>query len=127
MVFLVESGGADLPHQLQLYMGAGEIFRDHHRPVVGRHPHHLFGVRVNSTAGGAYLPGTSDYVVMVDQQAKIFLGGTPLVKMATGEDADEQELGGAAMHSNQSRGCPTTSPSTSTTPSASAASIVAGA
>ena len=101
MVFLVESGGADLPHQLQLYLGAGEIFRNITAlssagiPTISL----VFG---NSTAGGAYLPGTSDYVVMVDQQAKVFLGGTPLVKMATGEDADEQELGGAAMHSSVS-------------------------
>ncbi len=98
MVFLVESGGADLPHQLQLYLGAGEIFRDITALSAAGIPtiSLVFG---NSTAGGAYLPGTSDYVVMVDQQAKVFLGGTPLVKMATGEDADEQELGGAAMHS----------------------------
>ncbi|MFT7598305.1 MAG: acetyl-CoA carboxylase carboxyltransferase component [Acidimicrobiales bacterium] len=101
MIFLVESGGADLPHQLHLYLQAGEIFRDITAlssagiPTISL----VFG---NSTAGGAYLPGTSDYVVMVDQQAKVFLGGTPLVKMATGEDADEQELGGAAMHSNLS-------------------------
>ncbi|MCP5028136.1 MAG: acyl-CoA carboxylase subunit beta [Actinomycetia bacterium] len=101
MVFLVESGGADLPHQLQLYLQAGEVFRDITAlssagiPTVSL----VFG---SSTAGGAYLPGTSDYVVMVDQQAKVFLGGTPLVKMATGEDADEQELGGADMHSHRS-------------------------
>ncbi|MCP3853700.1 MAG: acyl-CoA carboxylase subunit beta [Actinomycetia bacterium] len=101
MVFLVESGGADLPHQLQLYLQAGEVFRDITAlssagiPTISL----VFG---NSTAGGAYLPGTSDYVVMVDQQAKVFLGGTPLVKMATGEDADEQELGGADMHSHRS-------------------------
>ena len=101
MVFLVESGGADLPHQLELYLAAGDIF---HRitklsadgiPTVSL----VFG---NSTAGGAYLPGTSDYVVMVDEQAKVFLGGRPLVKMATGEDADEQALGGAEMHSTVS-------------------------
>ena len=101
MIFLVESGGADLPHQLQLYLQAGEIFRNITAlssaaiPTISL----VFG---SSTAGGAYLPGTSDYVVMVDQQAKVFLGGTPLVKMATGEDAIEEELGGAAMHSNVS-------------------------
>ena len=101
MVFLVESGGADLPHQLQLYLGAGEVFRDITAlsaagiPTVSL----VFG---SSTAGGAYLPGTSDYVVMVDHQAKVFLGGTPLVKMATGEDADEEALGGASMHSTVS-------------------------
>ena len=101
MVFLVESGGADLPHQLELYLQAGDVFRKITAlsakgvPTVSL----VFG---NSTAGGAYLPGTSDYVVMVDDQAKVFLGGTPLVKMATGEDADEEDLGGAAMHSTVS-------------------------
>ena len=101
MVYLVESGGADLPHQLDLYLPAGEIFRDITSLSAAGIPtiSLVFG---NSTAGGAYLPGTSDYVVMVKDQAKVFLGGTPLVKMATGEDADEQELGGAHMHSTHS-------------------------
>src|SRR5207253_1746488 len=56
----------------------------------------------NSTAGGAYLPGMSDYVVMVRNQAQVFLGGPPLVKMATGEIVDEESLGGAEMHSKVS-------------------------
>jgi acetyl-CoA carboxylase carboxyltransferase component len=56
----------------------------------------------NSTAGGAYVPGMCDYAVLVDRQAKVFLGGPPLVKMATGEDADDEELGGADMHSRVS-------------------------
>src|SRR5699024_8226733 len=56
----------------------------------------------NSTAGGAYVPGMSDYVVMVDGGAKVFLGGPPLVKMATGEDADDESLGGAQMHARES-------------------------
>ena len=55
----------------------------------------MFG---NSTAGGAYVPGMCDYAVLVDKQAKVFLGGPPLVKMATGEDADDESLGGADMH-----------------------------
>ena len=55
----------------------------------------MFG---NSTAGGAYLPGMSDHVVMIDQRSKVFLGGPPLVKMATGEESDEESLGGAEMH-----------------------------
>jgi acetyl-CoA carboxylase carboxyltransferase component len=53
----------------------------------------------NSTAGGAYVPGMCDYAVLVDNAAKVFLGGPPLVKMAIDEDADEEELGGADMHS----------------------------
>ena len=51
-----------------------------------------------STAGGAYQPGMSDYNIFVKNQARVFLGGPPLVKMATGEDADEETLGGADMH-----------------------------
>ena len=56
----------------------------------------------SSTAGGAYVPGMSDYVVMVDEAARVCLAGPPLVKMATNEDANEKELGGAAMHSRVS-------------------------
>ncbi|MCV7083755.1 carboxyl transferase domain-containing protein, partial [Mycolicibacterium insubricum] len=56
----------------------------------------------NSTAGGAYVPGMCDYYVLVDRQAKVFLGGPPLVKMATGEDADDESLGGADMHTRVS-------------------------
>ena len=51
-----------------------------------------------STAGGAYQPGMSDYNILIKKQSKVFLGGPPLVKMATGEDADEESLGGADMH-----------------------------
>ncbi|HYU66198.1 MAG TPA: carboxyl transferase domain-containing protein, partial [Jatrophihabitantaceae bacterium] len=56
----------------------------------------------NSTAGGAYLPGMSDHVVMIKERSKVFLGGPPLVKMATGEEADEESLGGAEMHARTS-------------------------
>jgi acetyl-CoA carboxylase carboxyltransferase component len=56
----------------------------------------------SSTAGGAYMPGMSDYVVMVKEQAAVYLAGPPLVKMATGEDSDHEELGGAEMHSKVS-------------------------
>jgi acetyl-CoA carboxylase carboxyltransferase component len=101
VVYLVESGGADLPTQAELFVPAGQIFRDLTRlsalgiPTIAL----VFG---NSTAGGAYVPGMCDHAVMVDQQAKVFLGGPPLVKMATGEDADDEELGGAAMHARTS-------------------------
>ncbi len=56
----------------------------------------------SSTAGGAYQPGLSDYNIFVRGGAKVFLGGPPLVKVATGEDADEEELGGAEMHASAS-------------------------
>ncbi|MBM3684645.1 MAG: acyl-CoA carboxylase subunit beta [Actinobacteria bacterium] len=52
----------------------------------------------SSTAGGAYQPGMSDYNIFIRNQSKVFLGGPPLVKMATGEDADDETLGGAQMH-----------------------------
>jgi acetyl-CoA carboxylase carboxyltransferase component len=101
VINLVESGGADLPTQSDLFVPAGKIFHDLTElssagiPTVAL----VFG---NSTAGGAYVPGMCDYAVLVENQAKVFLGGPPLVKMATGEDADDEELGGAAMHSKVS-------------------------
>src|ERR1700760_3479643 len=98
---LVESGGPDLPTQADLFVPAGRIFHELTElsglaiPTVAL----VFG---NSTAGGAYVPGMCDYAVLVDGQAKVFLGGPPLVKMATGEDADDERLGGADMHSRGS-------------------------
>jgi acetyl-CoA carboxylase carboxyltransferase component len=101
VINLVESGGADLPTQADLFVPAGQIFHDLTQlsamaiPTIAL----VFG---NSTAGGAYVPGMCDYSVLVDQQAKVFLGGPPLVKMATGEESEDEELGGAAMHSRVS-------------------------
>ncbi|MCW2824983.1 MAG: acetyl-CoA carboxylase carboxyltransferase subunit, partial [Aeromicrobium sp.] len=101
VVNLVESGGADLPTQSELFVQAGKIFQGLSElsamgvPTVAL----VFG---NSTAGGAYVPGMCDYAVLVDQQAKVFLGGPPLVKMATGEESDDEELGGADMHARVS-------------------------
>jgi acetyl-CoA carboxylase carboxyltransferase component len=97
LVNLVESGGADLPTQKDIFIPGGQIFRDLTRLSAAGIPT-LALVFGNSTAGGAYLPGMSDHVVMVEGGAKVFLGGPPLVRMATGEIADEEELGGAAMH-----------------------------
>ncbi|WP_275427974.1 carboxyl transferase domain-containing protein, partial [Stenotrophomonas maltophilia] len=59
-------------------------------------------VHGSSTAGGAYMPGLSDYVVMVRDRARAFLAGPPLLKAATGEIATEEELGGAEMHATTS-------------------------
>jgi len=98
VINLVESGGADLPTQADLFVPAGQLFRDLTQlsalgiPTVAL----VFG---NSTAGGAYVPGMCDYNVMIDKQSKVFLGGPPLVKMATGEVSTDEELGGARMHS----------------------------
>jgi acyl-CoA carboxylase subunit beta len=58
----------------------------------------------SSTAGGAYQPGLSDYTIMVKEQSKMFLAGPPLVKMATGEESDDESLGGADMHTTVSGG-----------------------
>jgi acetyl-CoA carboxylase carboxyltransferase component len=100
-IHLVESGGADLPTQKEIFIPGGRIFRDLTQSSAARIPTIalVFG---NSTAGGAYLPGMSDYVVMVKERAKVFLGGPPLVKMATGEESDDESLGGAEMHARVS-------------------------
>jgi len=101
LVNLVESGGADLPHQAEIFIPGGQSFHDITAlsaagvPTIAL----VFG---NSTAGGAYVPGMSDYVVMIDGRSKVFLGGPPLVKMATGEESDEESLGGADMHARVS-------------------------
>jgi acyl-CoA carboxylase subunit beta len=100
-VALVESGGADLPTQKEIFIPGGRLFRDITRASARKQPTIalVFG---NSTAGGAYVPGMSDYTVMVKEQAKVFLGGPPLVKMATGEESDDESLGGAEMHARTS-------------------------
>ncbi|KQY61129.1 acetyl-CoA carboxylase carboxyltransferase subunit [Nocardioides sp. Root140] len=101
VVTLVESGGADLPTQAEVAIPGGRMFRDltdHSAaglPTIAL----VFG---NATAGGAYMPGMSDYVVMVRGRSKVFLGGPPLVKMATGEESDDESLGGAEMHARTS-------------------------
>jgi len=101
VVNLVESGGGDLQRQSELFVPAGRLFHDLTAlsadgiPTIAL----VFG---NSTAGGAYVPGMCDYTVMVANQAKVFLGGLPLVKMATGEEANDEELGGGDMHARTS-------------------------
>ena len=101
VISLVESGGADLPTQKDIFIPGGAIFRNLTRlsregiPTIAL----VFG---NSTAGGAYLPGMSDHVVMIEERSKVFLAGPPLVKAATGEEADDESLGGADMHARVS-------------------------
>jgi acyl-CoA carboxylase subunit beta len=97
LVNLTESGGADLPKQADIFVPGGATFKNLTRLSAAGVPTItlVFG---SSTAGGAYVPGMSDQSVFVRGQAKVFLGGPPLVKMAIDEDADEEELGGAEMH-----------------------------
>jgi acyl-CoA carboxylase subunit beta len=101
VISLVESGGADLPTQKEIFVPGGQMFRDLTRlsaagiPTIAL----VFG---NSTAGGAYIPGMSDHVVMIKERSKVFLAGPPLVKMATGEESDDESLGGAEMHARVS-------------------------
>jgi acetyl-CoA carboxylase carboxyltransferase component len=98
---LVESAGANLPDQAQVFNLGGNNFKEITRrskkglPTISI----VFG---NSTAGGAYIPGMSDYTIFVKNQAKVFLAGPPLVKMATNEVVDDETLGGAEMHSKVS-------------------------
>ena len=100
-IALTESGGADLPTQSEIFIPGGRGFRDITNASAAGIPQVslVFG---NSTAGGAYVPGMSDYVVMIKERSKVFLGGPPLVKMATGEDSDDESLGGAEMHARVS-------------------------
>ena len=101
LINLVESGGADLPNQVNVFVPGGKWFRNLTQLSKARIPTIalVFG---SSTAGGAYVPGMADYAVMVKERAKVFLGGPPLVKMATGEESTDEELGGAEMHSRVS-------------------------
>nr|WP_245577040.1 acyl-CoA carboxylase subunit beta [Actinoplanes globisporus] len=101
LIALVESGGADLPTQKDVFIPGGAVFRDLTRLSAAGIPtiSLVFG---NSTAGGAYLPGMSDHVVMIEKRSKVFLAGPPLVKAATGEESDDESLGGASMHARVS-------------------------
>ena len=96
-IYLTESGGANLPHQSELFVKGGRGFANQAQMSALGLPQIslVFG---NSTAGGAYVPGLSDYTVFVRGKAVAFLGGPPLVKMATGEEIDEETLGGTDMH-----------------------------
>ncbi|MFH8990744.1 acyl-CoA carboxylase subunit beta [Streptomyces sp. NPDC017940] len=100
-IHLVESGGADLPSQKEIFIPGGALFKHLTRSSAAGIPTVavVFG---NSTAGGAYVPGMCDHVIMVKERAKVFLGGPPLVRMATGEESDDESLGGAEMHARTS-------------------------
>ena len=97
LIALVESGGANLNYQAEIFVDGGRTFANMARLSAAGIPH-ITVVHGSSTAGGAYHPGLSDYVVVVKKRSKIFLAGPPLLKAATGEIATDEELGGAEMH-----------------------------
>lgn len=97
IVSLIESGGANLLYQVDLFIDGGKTFANQARHSAAGLPQVTI-VHGSSTAGGAYMPGLSDHVIMVRGNAKVFLAGPPLLKAATGEIAEDEDLGGADMH-----------------------------
>jgi len=98
-VQLVESAGANLFRQSEMFVPGGETFANLARLSAAGCPV-VTVVHGSSTAGGAYQTGLSDYVVAVRGRTKVFLAGPPLLKAATGEIATDEELGGAEMHAS---------------------------
>lgn len=97
VIYLVESAGANLPDQVNIFNAGGNNFYEITRRSKEKIPTIaiVFG---NSTAGGAYIPAMCDYMIMVKDKSQVFLAGPPLVKMATGEEVDAETLGGANTH-----------------------------
>jgi acetyl-CoA carboxylase carboxyltransferase component len=103
-VYLVDSGGAFLPLQDEVFPDRfhfGRIFYNQARMSAARIPQ-VAVVMGSCTAGGAYVPAMSDEVIIVRNQGTIFLGGPPLVKAATGEEITAEELGGGDVHARRS-------------------------
>ncbi|HEY0925621.1 acyl-CoA carboxylase subunit beta, partial [Brevundimonas sp.] len=103
-VYLVDSGGANLPHQAEVFPDRdhfGRIFFNQARMSARSIPQ-IACVMGSCTAGGAYVPAMSDETVIVRNQGTIFLAGPPLVKAATGEVISAEELGGAETHGRKS-------------------------
>ncbi|HEX6921424.1 MAG TPA: carboxyl transferase domain-containing protein [Actinomycetes bacterium] len=103
-VYLVDSGGAYLPHQDEVFPDRdhfGRIFYNQARMSQAGLPQ-IAAVMGSCTAGGAYVPAMSDETVIVRNQGTIFLGGPPLVKAATGEVVSAEDLGGGELHSRRS-------------------------
>lgn len=98
VVSLVESGGANLNYAADVFVEGARTFANQARLSAAGVPQ-ITVVHGNATAGGAYQPGLSDYVIVVRNKSKMFLAGPPLLKAATGEIASDEELGGASMHS----------------------------
>ncbi len=106
-VYLVESGGAFLPAQDEVFPDRdnfGRIFYNQATLSAQGIPQ-ISVVHGSCTAGGAYVPAMSDENVIVKNQGRVFLGGPPLVKAATGEDIDAESLGGADVHCRESGVC----------------------
>ena len=97
LINLVESGGANLMYQSEIFIEGGRSFANQARMSAMGLPQ-ISVVHGSSTAGGAYLPGLSDYVILVRGRSSIYLAGPPLVKAAIGEDCTDDELGGAETH-----------------------------
>jgi 3-methylcrotonyl-CoA carboxylase beta subunit len=103
-VYLVDSGGANLPHQAEVFPDRdhfGRIFFNQAR-MSSAGVAQVAVVMGSCTAGGAYVPAMSDETIIVDKQGTIFLAGPPLVKAATGETVSAEELGGGEMHTRVS-------------------------
>src|SRR6516162_2761626 len=103
-IYLVDSGGANLPHQTEVFPDRdhfGRIFYNQATMSAAGIPQ-IAVVMGSCTAGGAYVPAMSDETVIVRNQGTIFLGGPPLVKAATGEVVSAEELGGADVHARKS-------------------------
>ena len=97
LIYLVESAGGSMALQSDTFVDGGGMFRNQAKLSAAGVPQ-ISVVHGSSTAGGAYVPGLSDYLIMVEGRAKVFLAGPPLLKAATGEDATDEDLGGAKMH-----------------------------
>jgi 3-methylcrotonyl-CoA carboxylase beta subunit len=103
-IYLVDSGGANLPHQAEVFPDRdhfGRIFFNQANMSARQIPQ-IACVMGSCTAGGAYVPAMSDETVIVRSQGTIFLAGPPLVKAATGEEISAEELGGGDLHAKKS-------------------------
>jgi 3-methylcrotonyl-CoA carboxylase beta subunit len=103
-VYLVDSGGANLPHQAEVFPDRdhfGRIFFNQAQ-MSSKGIAQIACVMGSCTAGGAYVPAMSDESVIVRNQGTIFLGGPPLVKAATGEEISAEDLGGGDLHARKS-------------------------
>ena len=103
-VYLVDSGGANLPNQDEVFPDREHFGRIFYNQAImsAQGIAQIACVMGSCTAGGAYVPAMADESIMVAGNATIFLGGPPLVKAATGEDVSAEDLGGAELHTRQS-------------------------